>query len=301
MNRPLTPHYIDLVQDACLKSFWTKNALQAFLRNCRVEIPFLGPDETKRQFLFRLFDKLPRSESGRAAILRMASCLCEQQSFPDLENWEDTKEKIGRASRALELLREYSAKRASEAESVADRERTLMKFRERQALVADSQANLTKLATRLDALGRRLGEQDAGYEFQEWFFDLLEFFEVSYRRPYVHGGRQIDGSFTMKETTYLVELKFTTGQAAAPDIDTFFRKVMAKADNTMGVMVSISGYSSVAVHEASAERTPILLMDHEHIYAVLTGMMGFPQLIERLRRHASQTGEAYLPVGRFGG
>ena len=34
-------------------------------------------------------------------------------------------------------------------------------------------------------------------------------------------------------TTYLVELKFTTDQAVAPDIDTFYKKVTTKADNTM--------------------------------------------------------------------
>ena len=64
---------------------------------------------------------------------------------------------------------------------------------------------------------------------------------------------KFDGSLTLAGTTYLVELKFTTSQADATDIDTFFKKVTSKADNTIGVMVSISGYSSVAKNEASGE------------------------------------------------
>ncbi len=69
----------------------------------------------------------------------------------------------------------------------------------------------------------------------------------------------------------------------------------------MGIIVSISGYSSTAKEEASGERTPILLMDHSHIYYILSGIMGMPDVINRIRRHASQTGEAYLPADQFSG
>ena len=78
-----------------------------------------------------------------------------------------------------------------------------------------------------------------GY-MQRRFYDLLDFSEIPNRKPYVHNGRQIDGSLTVSGTTYLVELKLTTEQAGATDIDTF-HKVTTKADNTMGAMVSISG------------------------------------------------------------
>ena len=150
-----------------------------------------------------------------------------------------------------------------------------------------------------DDLGRELGSQEAGYKFQSWFYDLLDFSEISNRKPYVHDGRQIDGSVTVSGTTYFVELKFTTKQADASDIDTFHKKVTTKADNTMGIMISISGYSSVARQEASGERTPLLLLDHGHLYLVLGGVMGLADVIERVRRHASQTGEAYLPASEF--
>jgi hypothetical protein len=33
----------------------------------------------------------------------------------------------------------------------------------------------------------------------------------------------------------------------------------------------------------------------------LTGSMAFGEIVSRVRRHASQTGEAYLPVAKFGG
>jgi hypothetical protein len=105
---------------------------------------------------------------------------------------------------------------------------------------------------------------------------------VTNRRPYVASGRQIDGSVTVEGTTYLTELKFTTEQASAPDIDTFLAKINDKADNTMGVMVSMSGYSSTAIQQASGRKTPVILMDFSHVYLLLGGTWTLPEVVSRL-------------------
>lgn len=304
MKTRLTPYYTNLVYDACLKSFWRKKALSKFLRQCGVSESFIStwtPEESKRDFLDRLFAELPKTDRGRSGLLRIATCLMDQQSFPDLENWEDSAIKIKGAHDAVSRLRVYHSRQQDELQSEEEKARVREEFRNRQEQVTRSQQSLQKLNDGLNELGRRLGEQQSGYDFQDWFFALLDFSEIDNRKPYVHDGRQIDGSLTLSGTTYLIELKFTAEQASAPDIDTFYRKVTSKADNTMGIMVSISGYSSIARNEASGERTPILLLDHSHLYLVLGGIMGFGDVIERLRRHASQTGEAYLPASAFSG
>jgi len=304
MKTRLTPYYINLVYDACLKSFWRKNALAKFLRQCGVAEAFItswGPEESKRDFLDRLFAELPKTDKGRSGLLRMATFLIDQESFPDLQGWEDSAQKIKAAHDAVSKVRVYHSKQQDELQSDEDRSKAKQEFAKRQQEVTRSQQTLQKLNERLNDLGRELGSQEAGYKFQNWFYDLLDFSEIPNRKPYVHNGRQIDGSLTVSGTTYLVELKFTTEQAGATDIDTFHKKVTTKADNTMGVMVSISGYSSVALKEASGDRTPLLLLDHGHIYLVLGGMMGLADVIDRVRRHASQTSEAYLPASEFSG
>jgi hypothetical protein len=302
MKTRLTPYYVELVYDACLKSFWRRKALAKFLRQCGISERFLASwasDESKRDLLDQLFEKLPRSDKGRLALVRMARYLMDQRTFPDLKNWEDSEQKIKDAHDAVSRLRIYHTRQEEKLQSEEDREKAQAAFRKRQAQATRSQKSLQKLNDRLNELGHRLGTQKAGYEFQDWFYDLLDFSEIMNRKPYTHAGRQIDGSLTLSGTTYLVELKFTTDQASATDIDTFYKKVTTKADNTMGVMVSISGYSSVAIEEASGEKTPLLLFDHAHLYLVLGGIMGLSDVIDRVRRHASQTGEAYLPAKQF--
>jgi hypothetical protein len=304
MKFRFTPYYVDLIFDACLKSFWRRTALTRFLRQCKISESFLAawaPEESKRDLLDRLFLALPTTEDGRSALVRMAKLLMEQSTFPDLQNWEDSAQKIKESHDAVSRLRIHHSKQEEEIETEENRRKAKEEFHNKQAEVTRSQKSLLSFSDRLNGLGMKLGTQEAGYEFQKWFYDLLDFFEIPNRKPYVSNGRQIDGSLTHSGTTYLVELKFTTDQAGATDIDTFFKKVTTKADNTMGIMVSISGYSSVAIQEASSDRTPLLLFDHSHIYLVLGGIMGISDVIDRVRRHASQTGDAYLAVTNFSG
>lgn len=300
----ITPHLVQLAYEAALKSFWRKEALRKFLRQTHVAEAHLAtwsPEESKREFLDRTFAALQRSEKGKAVIGEMALFLAEQTTFPDLRNWEDSAGKIQDASKAVAELKSLIARQSEEVRSEREREAAKAKAREEHKATQRHRASLADLMQRLNELAPQMGTAPGGYAFQEWFYELLNFTEIEHRRPYNTGGRQIDGSLTIDGTTYLIELKFTANQAGGPDIDIFRSKVESKADNTMGLFVSMAGYSSVAVKEASGKKTTILLLDASHIYLVLTGGMPCIDVVRRIRRHASQTGESLLPVASFGG
>lgn len=300
----ITPHLVLLAYEAALKSFWRKESLRKFLRQSHVAESHLAtwsPDESKRDFLDRTFAALQRSEKGKAVIGQMAIFLAEQITFPDLRNWENSAEKIQGASKAVAELKALITRQNEEVRSEREREITKAKSREEHAVIQQQQTSLSALTQRLNDLALQMGTAPGGYAFQDWFYDLLAFTEIEHRRPYNTGGRQIDGSVTVDGTTYLIELKFTADQAGGPDIDVFRGKVESKADNTMGLFVSMSGYSSVAVKEASGKKSTLLLLDASHIYLVLTGGMHFIEVVRRVRRHASQTGESFLPVAAFSG
>ncbi len=300
----VTPHLIDLAYEAALKSIWRKKALRKFLRECYISEKFLATwdtEESKREFLDRVFENLQKSNRGKSIIVKIALFLADQTTFPDLRNWENSGQKISEAAKAVKDLKFYLDRHNAHIKTEKEKEAAKEKARKERAKIQRNQTDLKKLQERLDNLHSSIGTQQAGYDFQDWFYDLLDFCEISNRRPYKSNGRQIDGSLTHEGTTYLVELKFTASQVDVTDIDSLYKKVTSKADNTMGIMVSISGYSTIAIDEASGEKTPLLLMDHSHLYYVLNGTMKMGDIIERLRRHASQTAESYLPVSKFGG
>ncbi len=304
MPKRLAGSFVSLVYDATLKSFWRRRALSRFLRQAGIAESFLatwGGDESKRDFLDRLFAKLPTADKGQEAVLGMARDMAAQDSFPDLVGWEESERMLREARDAIATLRRALVKIDDEVQTERERHEAQERFRAFQDEVRRSRENLESLAKRLNELATRIGSQQAGYDFQDWFYDLMDFFEILNRRPYVVNGRQIDGSITVSGTTYLVELKFTGEQAGATDVDTLLKKVNDKADNTMGIMISISGYSSTAITEASGPRTTLLLFDHQHVYLALGGATTFMEIVDRVRRHASQTGESYLAPEDFGG
>lgn len=302
MAAKITPRLIELTYEAALKSFWRKEALRKFIRACQVAEGHLSTwsaAESKREFLDRTFQKLQASDRGKALVFQMAKSLSEQTTFPDLRNWEDASQKIADATKAVAELKAYLKSQSEEIRNEREIQNAKEHARDERQRLQRSLTDRTKLQQRLEALHPAVGTQQGGYDFQDWFYDLLDYCEIQNRRPYVSNGRQIDGSLTLDGTTYLVELKFTGSQADATDIDSLRAKVEDKADNTMGIMVSISGYSSVAVNGASGRQSKLLLLDAMHLYLFLSGAMPFSEIILRIRRHASQTGEAYLQVADF--
>ncbi len=304
MAAKITPRLIELTYEAALKSYWRKSALRKFLRASHISETFLGSwtgDESKREFLDRAFEELQESDRGKAVIFQMARSLSEQTTFPDLRNWEDSEQKVQEAHGAVQELKIYLKQQDEEIRSEREQEEAKKRAREEKARIQRSLTDRASLQQRLDALHSQVGTQVGGYKFENWFYDFLDFFDIDNRRPYKTNGRQIDGSLTYDGTTYLVELKFTSNQAKPADIDSLRAKVEDKADNTMGILVSISGFSSVAIDGASGRRGVLLLFDAQHIYLSLSGSLGFGDVISRIRRHAAQTGKAYLEVSKFGG
>lgn len=299
MPEKLPTHFIELVQDALLKVYWRRKAFRNALRRNGVDESFLATwaeDESKRQLLDRLIPALEVAEKGPAVIKQLAVQLADQDAFPDLTGWPDEAEKIAAAKTAVAALKAYITRERSSAEVERARKAIREEAARQRAAKITSQQDLARLQTRMNELHSKAGTVQGGYEFESWFFDLVRFFDIEHRRPYSTAGRQIDGSLTVDGTTYLVELKFTVSQTSATDIDTFLAKVTSKADNTMGLFVTMAGYSAVAIAEASRPRTPILLVDAGHVFLVLQGLWELGELISRLRQHASQTSEAYLPA-----
>jgi hypothetical protein len=308
MMKRLSPRFLELTYHATLKSFWRKRSLKAFLRRCGVPEQLLAElsddkDVSKQNWLDHLFPKLEVSTGGQQSLQQIGRSLAEQTTFPDLENWEDSALKISAAKKAVIELTEY-LKRTDDAKS-ADKDAIVRRAAaaERQQTTVRSKASLQSLQDRLNQnSASSLGTTAGGFEFEKWFYDFMDFCEIENRRPYrSEDGRQIDGSVTLDGTTYLVELKFESSPADHSAIDPILNKVSKKSDNTMGIVVAISGFNDGAKKSASGPKSPLLLFDHSHLYMALNDRMHFKEVILRVRRHSSQEGNAYLAVSEFGG
>jgi hypothetical protein len=148
----------------------------------------------------------------------MAISLADQVKFPDLEGWEDSQQKIAGAKEAVASLKRYLEIHRQKAEDLREKGAFKKAARERVEKAISEAHTIETLKDRLAELSKSLGTQTAGYAFQDWFYDVVNFFEVAHRRPYVISGGQLMDQSRLRGTTYLTELKFTKDQADAPDI-----------------------------------------------------------------------------------
>jgi hypothetical protein len=109
-------------------------------------------------------------------------------------------------------------------------------------------------------------------------------------------GEQIDGAFSFESTDYLLEAKWQVEPVGSSDLDVLAGKLLRKLDNTLGLFLSINGFSSDGVMAHSSGRRMLILMDGSDLMAVLEGRIDLIQLLLRKRREASQTGNIYLGV-----
>ncbi|MBP6782155.1 MAG: restriction endonuclease [Verrucomicrobiales bacterium] len=303
MNKKLSPAFVELTQDALLKAIWFKGSLRMFLIQHQISESILAQwqaDQSKRDFINWLWPRLVKDEKGQNAILAMARSLAEMRHFPDLERKEDTKERIPEAVEAINRLRVVVSavnETISETKAAEKRRQTA---REQTSQLLAAMQSLEKLQSDLNALTPKIGTQPGGYEFEKWLYDLAIFFELDARPGYKAAGRQIDGAITIEGTTFLLEAKLVNAPIGSPDIDIFMAKIESKADNTMGLFVSLSGFNEGAKLAASKQRTPMLLLDSGHIFTlIMRGIMTLPQVVSRIKRHAHQTGSSYLSAADF--
>ncbi|MCL1974769.1 MAG: restriction endonuclease [Firmicutes bacterium] len=298
MKIEYTHQLSELVFDCILKVNNRRVTFIRFLSSMHIRDTVLATfdaSESKRVFLERIYPKLQNSENGQRVIINMALELSKVTNFPDLQGFEDSALKISKAKEAVHALNIYINKNSKD---IIDNENKQKIIDENRKIVEENKLKritLASLESQLNELAMHIGTQEAGYGFEKWFYDLADFFEMQSRRPYrTADNRQVDGSISLNGNDYIVELKFLQKPIDVTDIDPLSSKLKTKADNTLALCVSMSGFNQNAKNDASQGRTMILLLDYNHINLVLRSTFTLQELIERVRRHAAQTGEAYL-------
>lgn len=80
------------------------------------------------------------------------------------------------------------------------------------------------------------------------------------------------------------------------DLDDFSGKIHRKLDKTLGLFLSINGFSKDAVRIHSSGRSTMLLMNGVDLMAVLEGRIDFVSMLIGKRRHTAQTGNIYQRI-----
>lgn len=202
-----------------------------------------------------------------------------------------------------------TAKRNNDA---ADRERQRTEEREKKEAIkksadnAKTEAFLSRQAQRDKFRDRFMGlmaegnAQARGYLLESFLNEFFEFENLEPRKSFKLLGEQIDGSFSWRSRTSFVEAKWVKDPVAGAEFGAFNYKIEGKTVDTRGLYISINGYSPEAIRGMNAKGAlKFVCIDGAHIVRAVSTPEGLKAILERIWRHADETGESYLPVSKF--
>ena len=300
MAKKLVPAALQALKQALTDVYWYKSDLRSFLTATLSKPELLGQvnwEDYKRNIVSAVVDRLARHEDlYQADLLRLMTEVARVDDFSHLQRLDDGKDKAKKAEASVRALRKYVGNPTS-----ADEETERAEARRKAAF--DALVRTTAVQDRLQALTKDyfalLSDSDfqkRGYKLEALLRELFTLFDLDPKASFKVVGEQIDGAFTFQSTDFLLEAKWQKEPVNAADLDSLAGKLTRKLDNTLGLYLSINGYSEDGVRQHSSGRRLMILMDGSDLMAVLEGRIDLIQLLLRKRRHASQTGNIYLRI-----
>jgi hypothetical protein len=158
--------------------------------------------------------------------------------------------------------------------------------------MSDIRAQLERLKA-LDDSDAKI-KRRRGQKFEEFLLCLLLASELKPRIRFRPEGEEIDGSFELDKRTYLLEAKWHASPLPASAVYTFKGKVEGKLIGTVGIFVSMSGFSADAINALTAgKHINVLLLDNDDIEASVEH--GISRVLRTKIRAAAEEGAVFYP------
>ena len=146
------------------------------------------------------------------------------------------------------------------------------------------QLRLAELLEQFEAQARSNDPQRRGFQLEALLNSMFRYFGIevfkSFRRN--DGAEQIDGAFKLEDCCYLVECRWRCLLAGIAETDGLLGKVNRSGPQTMGMFVSINGWShNVPLLLKQNPEKRIFLMDGADVEAVLRRRIDLGELIKK--------------------
>jgi len=199
---------------------------------------------------------------------------------------------------AVRVLRNLLGTQAVAAHAELARRENRTEAQRRRLEVAERAEALSKLKQRLLELSAMTNAKQRGLDFQPWLRDLFEVHDLEPRGSFAGEGEQIDGSIKIEGQTLLIEARWTNSPVAPEGVRDFVAKFEQKLDNTLGLLVSVNGFTEASSAKATISgRLMAIFMDGQDLFPVVDGIVDLRILLSRKLRHAAESGAPMYRVG----
>lgn len=294
----------DALIEALATFYWYKSDLKNFLYRQLSDhhdlLARLDFDLSKRQIASSLVGVFARDEwHYQAVAIDLLVALSKfDPSFPKLASLDDGATKLERAQSAYAAVLRVVAEHSDLAEKRERLQRELRQRTQRDAARRSHDTVLRGLHDAFLAMHEMTDKHERGRRFERFLNALFELHDLNPRAAYNLPHEQIDGAFTFDTDDYLLEARWWNSPMQPADVHPFKVKVESKARHTLGLFISINGFTAGAV-ELYSQATPLIFMDGADLVPVLEARIALPEVLLRKRRHAAETGTPMLPVARM--
>lgn len=300
LNKKISPQAIGALEEALTVIYWYKNDLKKFLYRIIDEhkeiLAVINWDDSKRNIVAKVIYMLERNEERTFPILlRLLCAVSDFVDFSHLQRLENGKEKAKQAKEAVDALRMHVLGFQNLQKELEEARERREKNQKHQDELNRAKQTLVKLKEEFYRWSIDSDRQSSGYALETILYQLFELYDLDPKGSFKTIGEQIDGAFSFNHEEYLLEVKWRNKQTPLSDLDSFSGKIGRKFENTLGLFISISGFSNDAIIQfRNNSDKRVLLMDGMDLIAVLEERISITELLTRKRREASQTGNIYL-------
>lgn len=300
VRKKISPMTLMNLREALVAIYWYKKDLRSFIEYSikdKTIITTINWDNYKRTIVSELINRMEkRQDIYQDDLLALIEEVSAFSDFSHLQQCEDPADKIRKAKQAVNALRNHAA---GHLKIKQEREKIEKKRKNHQLKLNKKNSFnncLEKLKNEYMELLKETNPQKRGYSLETLLKELFILFDLDPKSSFKNIGEQIDGAFTFDGSDYLVEAKWKNTQVASKELDSLASKISSKLKTTLGLFVSINGYSAECLSLNRELWKSLILMDGQDIYYILDGKVDLKHLLFRKRRHAAETGEIFLKV-----
>lgn len=231
-----------------------------------------GRPLSKRQIAPLILDAIEGRPDYRNVIRRIIEIAAHWSSFHLADNEFLARATVQKARELLGTIELMEAREAKQRE-IARREE-LARMEQERAEGLKKHSGL--LLMMFDELAVSTDEQRRGYLFQDLLNRLFDLHAIPVVSSFTRneGGEQIDGAFKIEGWHYIVECRWRKKLSDIREIDGLFGQVGRSGMQTIGLFLSINGWSdNVCPLLKQNPSKSILLMDGYDLRAILAGQV----------------------------
>jgi len=300
-SKKISAQAIIALKEALANIYWRKQDLRQFIyltiKNNLIVSTIDWDNNIKYESVSQLIDRMTtRPDMYYEDLMLLLQETSSFNDFSHLKKWDDAEKKIQKAKDAVTKLRQqtkgYFDIIAELKEAEKRREANIQKMK---SSIAFSE-KLEDLKARFLLIASNENHQERGYDLEKLLNELFILFDLDPKSSFKIRGEQIDGAFTFDTQDYLLEAKWQKKQLSASSLYEFGAKISGKLKNTLGLFISLEGFSTDCLKVENPTLKSMILMDGLDLMIVLDGRIKLTDLIYLKRRHASQTGEIFYRI-----